>query len=116
MKMKFDKSKAFFSIFYSLGQITLGFLFHPYQTMQMVIEDRVYSWMAVLPVGALLGVILIWRRIIVPFVRLFFSCGQSSFALCGVLPFLSHFVILYSLLWQILLLYLAIRFFLLSRK
>src|SRR3989304_5609701 len=101
--MKIDKSKAVLSIFYSLGQITLGFLLHPYQTMQMVVIDRVYAWMVVLPIGTLFGVIALWRGVVVPFVRLFFSCGRSNLILCDTLPFLSHTIILYCFFWQVLL-------------
>ncbi|NCN03715.1 MAG: hypothetical protein GW942_01410 [Candidatus Pacebacteria bacterium] len=115
--MKFDKSSALLSIFYSLGQITLGFLLHPYQTMQMVVKDRVYNWMVLLPMATLFGIILAWKNLFVPVVRMFFSCSQSGVVLCDWLPFISKIVILYSWLWQILLLYLFFRFFILfSRK
>lgn len=114
--MKVDKSKAIVSIFYSLGQITLGFLLHPYQTMQTVVTDRVYIWMALLPVTALFGIIVIWKKLLVPLVRTFFSCSQSGLFLCDLLPFISKIVILYSWLWQGLLLYLFIRFFFLYKK
>jgi len=115
--MKVDKSRAIISIFYSLGQITLGFLLHPYQTMQTVVSDKVYAWMALLPVSALFGIIIIWKNIIVPFVRNFFSCSQSGLFLCDLLPFISKVVIIYAWAWQALLLYLFIRFFVLySRK
>ena len=114
--MKADKSKAILSVFYSLGQITLGFLLHPYQTMQTVVGDKVYSWMALLPVTALFGIIIIWKSIMVPLVRNFFSCSQSGLFLCDLLPFVSKVIILYAWLWQGLLFYLFIRFFFLYSK
>lgn len=114
--MKVDKSKAFLSVFYSLGQITLGFLLHPYQTMQMVVKDQVYNWMVLIPMTTLFGIILFWKNLFVPFVRIFFSCSQTNLFLCNWLPFISKVVILYCWLWQVLLLYLFIRFFLLFRK
>lgn len=114
--MKIDKSKAVISIFYSLGQITLGFLLHPYQTMQTVVNDKVYSWMALLPVTALFGLIAVWKKIIVPLMRNFFSCSQSGVFLCDWLPFISKVVVLYAWLWQGLLFYLFIRFFFLYSK
>jgi hypothetical protein len=114
--MNVDKSKALVSIIYSLGQITLGFLLHPYQTMQTVVKDRVYVWMVLLPVSVLLGIILIWKNFVVPFVRIFFSCSQSGLFLCDWLPFISKVVVLYSWLWQGLLIYLFFRFFFLFSR
>lgn len=114
--MKFDKSRAVTSILYSVGQITLGFLLHPYQTMQTVVSDRVYAWMFLLPVALLLSIISLWKSLVVPLVRIFFSCSQSSLFLCDWLPFLSKVVILYCWLWQGLLFYLFLRFWWLYSK
>ena len=97
---------------YSIGQITLGLLLHPYQTMQSLVEDGVFVWMTLLPTAVLAVVILLWRLLIVPVVQLVFSCqGGGGFAvLCGTLPFLSDWLMLFCLYWQVLLLYLLVRF------
>lgn len=114
--MKLNKSKLVTSIIYSVGQITLGFLLHPYQTMQTVVADRVYAWMFLLPIGLLLTIISLWKQVVVPVVRLYFSCSESAFFLCDWLPYLSKVVILYCWLWQGLLLYLFLRFYFFYRK
>ena len=101
---------AFSSIIYSLGQITLGLLLHPYQTMQSLVEDKVFIWMSLLPTGVLAIAILGWRLLVVPIVRLVFSCQQTGFWGCELIPLFSHWLTFFCLYWQILLLYLLFRF------
>jgi hypothetical protein len=38
-----DKLTLIDSIFYSLGQIILGLFLHPYQSMQNLVRDRVFT-------------------------------------------------------------------------
>ncbi len=113
--MKLDKSQVLASAAYSVGQITLGFLLHPYQTMQTVVMDKVYAWMFLFPIGLLLAIISLWKNVIVPVVRIYFSCSEVSFFMCDWLPYLSKVVILYCWLWQGLLLYLFLRFYFLYK-
>lgn len=98
------------SFIYSLGQITLGLLLHPYQTMQSLVRDRVFVWMSLLPTVVLALVTLVWRFLIVPIVSLVFSCQNLSVAVCEVLPFVSNVITFFCLYWQVLLLYLMFRF------
>lgn len=97
------------SIIYSLGQITLGLLLHPYQTVQSLVRDKVFVWMSLLPTLVLGVVTLGWRFVIVPLVRVVFSC-QSGFVGCEWLPFISNWLTFFCLYWQVLLLYLLFRF------
>ena|SRR3989344_9467291 len=98
------------SVIYSIGQIGLGLLLHPYQTMQMLVEDKVFVGMTLLPTGILAIVTLLWRGLIVPLVRLFFSCQTSGFWACHYLIFISNWLTFFMIFWQILLLYLLFRF------
>lgn len=102
--------KNIISIIYSLGQITLGLLLHPYQTMQMLVEDKVFVWMSLLPTGVLALVTIGWRFGIVPLVRLVFTCSASHFFACGYLTFISNWLTFFCIFWQVLLLYLLFRF------
>ncbi len=103
-------ASAFFSISYSLGQIALGLLLHPYQTMQSLVEDKVFVWMTLLPTGILGLVTVMWRFILVPTVQLAFSCSSSSFFLCDYLPFFSNWLTFFCIYWQVMLFYLLYRF------
>jgi hypothetical protein len=105
------------SVAYSIGQLTLGLLLHPYQTMQSLVEEKVFVWMALLPTGVLALVTLLWRFGVVPVVQLVFSCsaggvlvGEGLVALCGWLPFFSNWLTFFCVYWQVLLLYLLFRF------
>ncbi len=98
------------SIIYSTGQITLGLLLHPYQTMQMLVEDKVFVWMSLLPTLVLAIVTVLWKFVIVPVVRLVFSCSTTQFAGCHYLVFGSNWITFFCIYWQILLLYLLFRF------
>lgn len=104
------KRNAFFSFIYSLGQITLGLLLHPYQTAQSLVRDKVFIWMILLPTGVLGIVTTLWRFIVVPLVRVVFSCQGSFLGGCEFLSFFSNWITFFCIYWQILLLYLLFRF------
>lgn len=105
------------SFLYSCGQIGLGLLVHPYQTMQSLVEEKVFVWMSLLPMGVLAAVTITWRYIIVPMVGMVFSCQQTGFIGCQLLPFLSNWITFFIVYWQVLLVYLLFRFWLVwSRK
>lgn len=96
--------------FYSLGQITLGLLVHPYQTMQLLVEDKVFVWMSLLPTLILAVLTIFWRFLLVPMVQVVFTCQTSSLWACEWLSFVSNFVTFYCIYWQVLLMYLLFRF------
>lgn len=103
------------SFFYSMGQITLGLLLHPYQTMQSLVEDKVFVWMTFLPAGVYVLAKVVWHFLIVPLVRYAFSCSTSNFLGCDLIPFVANWLVLFCVFWQILLVYLLLRFFLIFR-
>lgn len=105
-----NSRRVFFSTMYSVGQITLGLLLHPYQTMQSLVQDKVFVWMALLPTVVLAVVTVIWRYGVVPVVRLVFSCHTSDFLACQWLPFFSNWLTFFCIYWQLILFYLLIRF------
>lgn len=98
------------SMGYSLGQIGLGLFLHPYQTMQSLVAEKVFIWMTLFPSGVLAVVTLLWRFVIVPMVRILFSCQRTPILACDTLPFFSNWLTFFCLYWQILLLYLLFRF------
>jgi hypothetical protein len=98
------------SVGYALGQITLGLLLHPYQTMQSLVKDKIFSWMALLPTGVLAVVTILWRFVIVPLVQLVFSCQSTGFWGCSWLPFVSNTLTFFCFYWQVMLIYLLFRF------
>lgn len=98
------------SIGYALGRISLGLLLHPYQTMQSLFKERVFIWLTLLPTQILALITIGWRLILVPAVREFFSCQASGLFLCGWLTFLSNLITFFCVFWQLMLLYLLVRF------
>ena len=101
---------------YSIGQITLGLLLHPYQTAQSLVRERVFAWMLWLPAMTVGGVYGVWKLLVVPLVRTVFSCQQSGLGLCAILPLCSDWLLFFCVYWQIMLLYLWARFALNLRK
>jgi hypothetical protein len=95
---------------YAIFQIGSGLLVHPYQTMQSLVQEKLFVWMVLLPSFMLALVTLGWRFGIVPLVRLIFSCKATAFIGCDALPFVSDWITFFCLYWQILLFYLLFRF------
>jgi hypothetical protein len=104
------KRKVVLSATYSLGQISVGLVLHPYQTMQNLVREKIFVWMTLLPSLVLMIVTALWKIIIVPLVGLFFSCAQSKIIGCDWLVFVSNAITFYCIYWQILLFYLLVRF------
>lgn len=98
------------SFLYSIAQITLGLVLHPYQTMQSLLEDKVFVWMTLLPSLVLAVVTLTWRWLIVPSVQDFYSCQTTYVFICDYLSFIGNCLVFFCIYWQILLLYLLFRF------
>jgi len=105
-----SKRKVVLLTTYSLGQILVGLVLHPYQTMQGLVREKIFVWMALLPSFILMSVTILWKIAVVPLVGLFFSCVQSEIINCSWLGFASNIITFYCIYWQILLFYLLIRF------
>jgi len=104
------------SFLYACGKITLGLLLHPYQTMQSLVQERVFLWLTLLPSAVFILAKVVWLLVLVPVVRFAFSCSTSGFFGCELIPFLANWLVLFCFYWQILLLYLALRFLLAFRE
>lgn len=100
----------FSSVIYALFQITQGLLLHPYQTAQSLVREQRFAWMVWLPTITVGGAYLVWRLVVVPLVRLVFTCQQSVWPVCIVLPPISNGLVFFCLYWQVLLFYLWFRF------
>lgn len=104
------KRKLVLSTTYSLGQISVGLVLHPYQTMQALVREKIFVWMSLLPSLLLMVTTVLWKIVIVPLVRFVFSCSQSVVINCDWLSFISNVISFYCIYWQLLLFYLLIRF------
>jgi hypothetical protein len=97
------------SVMYSIGQLGLGLLLHPYQTMQMLVEDKIFVWMALIPTLLLGFVTLVWRLFVTPLLIILLS-GVSTEGFDVLLIFFTNWFTFFMLFWQVLLLYLLFRF------
>lgn len=114
--MKVPKTQFILSIMYALGQITLGLLLHPYQTVQSLVRDKAFFWMAALPLLTSIIVKIFWSFVFVPLVRMVFSCSVTPFFGCNLIPFFAQWLLFFCMYWQIVVAYLFIRFSLAFRS
>jgi hypothetical protein len=100
-----------YSIAYSLGQIILGFLLHPFQTMQILVRDKYWLWMVLTPSVILLLGFILWQSTWTIIFYFFAPTPEFLLPLFGLLLLLiKHWFFYFCLLWQILLLLLLIKF------
>ncbi len=88
-----------FAFSYSVVRISYGLLVHPYQTAQLLVVEKVFVWLTLLPSLLLVLLTLIWK-----FFKLIPIPGT------GVVSFLATWVSFFCLYWQVLLGYLLVRF------
>ena len=98
------------SFVYACSKITVGLLLHPYQTMQSLVREHVFLWLALLPTAVFVLAKAVWFFVLVPIVRYIFSCSTSGFFGCDLISFIANWLVLFCVYWQILLLYLTLRF------
>ena len=95
-----DKLSWFESLVYSISQIILGLFFHPYQTMQTLVRDRVFTPLVLLPtLLALIAYLLFGWWLLAAFY-------ETSM----IFRLIYRSLFFFFLLWQLLLLYLWRRF------
>lgn len=87
---------------YSIFQASAGLLLHPYQTMQYLVEEKVFVWLTFIPTFILAVFVLLWWLSI----RYFFL----SIPFIGLWAFALVWAVCFTVFWQILLLYFLIRF------
>lgn len=98
------------SAFYAVIRIAVGMIVHPYQTLQSVVEEKVFLWLAVLPAGILFCLMLVWRWWLLPNLEFWFDCYPYYPYLCRGVKIAAAWISFFLLYWQILVGYLTIRF------
>lgn len=105
------------SFFYALGRFAIGLLIHPYQTMQLLVEEGVFVWLAFLPAMILGFATAAWRALLLPILRISsrFICQGWQQTCLGLgtawMSFAATWIVVFCIYWQILLLYLLFRFY-----
>lgn len=93
---------------YALFQILQGLLIHPYPTMRQLVREKVFVWMTASPVFLWLSAVVMWK---LTELVLF-----SLFPYIGFWMFLALWFTTGIALYQILLIYLLLRFFRAARR
>jgi predicted neutral ceramidase superfamily lipid hydrolase len=96
------------SFFYALGRFALGLLLHPYQTMQMIVEHKLFVWLTLMPTLFLALTTLVWKLIVWLFS--FLLTIPSSPLLINSYSFFTTWIVVFCIYWQLMLFYLLIRF------
>ena len=99
----FNRRRAALSFTYSFGQIFLGLLLHPFQTMRMLVEDKYWAWLSFLPLLLLILAFILWH-VLVYFLP---SIFDHQFFL---LELLKWWVFYFCFFWQFILISLLIKF------
>ncbi|MDR0462977.1 MAG: hypothetical protein LBG64_02030 [Pseudomonadales bacterium] len=94
---------------YVVGQLVLGLLLHPYQTMQSIVRGKYFSFFTLTPLVILIVLIPLWRFLVFPIFDIFDFAGGYFTEL------IKFFVVFFCLQWQALLGYLCIKFWLAFR-
>ncbi|MEA2057007.1 MAG: hypothetical protein U9O78_04890 [Patescibacteria group bacterium] len=100
------------SFVYALLKFAFGLLIHPYQTMQDLVDQKLFVWLAILPMMILVFLTLFWNLIFVPLALVVFDSKAmvGAGAVQASLSFLATWITTFCFYWQMMLLYLLIRF------
>lgn len=104
------KKQVVASFLYSIGRIALGLLLHPYQTVQSLTQETAFAWMVALPTLVFVLAKIVWLFVLVPVVRIVFSCSSTAFFGCDLIPFFANWLLLFCIYWQVIIVYLYLRF------
>ncbi len=108
--LKPHKPSFVYSSLYATCQISGGMILHPYQTLQAVVQEKVFLWLTVLPFTILVILMLNWRLWILPTLEFWFDCQPSYPYICRAVNVVATWVSFFLLYWQILVGYLTVRF------
>gem|GEM_PF-497408 len=111
-----SQPSLFFSSLYAILRISAGMILHPYQTLQSVVQEKIFLWLTVLPAVILFILMLNWRFWILPNLEIWFDCEPYYPYICKAVRVLAAWVSFFLLYWQLLVGYLTIRFLLAFRK
>lgn len=118
------KRQAVLTATYVLGQSLLGLWIHPFRTVRQLVEDRVWWFLVFWPAIILASLFFLWRGLIWPLAEYGASwiiAGTNltpriiGWILAG-LDFLKWWVFYICLIWEALVLTLAIKFELFFRS
>jgi hypothetical protein len=100
------------SYIYALFRFSLGLLLHPYQTMQILVVQKTFIWIALMPVIFLGLLIVLSKAVLFPLITFFLSVltlPQTPLVF-ALYSFFTTWLVIFVVYWQILLLYLLFRF------
>lgn len=102
MSAGYQVKHATWGLAYSLFQIVQGLLIHPYQTMRQLVREKVFIWMTFSPIFLWIFSLFVWKILEI----LLFSL----FPYPGFWVFLALWFTVGIGMYQMLLLYLLLRF------
>jgi hypothetical protein len=114
--MRVVQPSLFFSGLYAVFRISVGMVVHPYQTLQSVVQEKIFLWLTLLPSVILFILMLNWRFWILPNLEIWFECQPHYPYICTAVRFLAAWISFFCLYWQLLVGYLTVRFLLAFRK
>ena len=95
------------SFFYAVGRFALGLLLHPYQTMQLLVRQRIFVWVVLTPAIFWIILLISNQYLIAPTLSyLKISCPEMR----QVTSFFRMWISIFALYWQLMLFYLLLRF------
>lgn len=99
------------SLTYSLGQIILGLLCHPFQTVQVLVRDKYWLWMAFFPIFIFVLGFAIWQGGWWLIFNVFSSTPIELLPMMKIcLDLIKWWFFYFCLIWQVILLLLLIKF------
>jgi hypothetical protein len=96
------------SFVYALLRFAFGLLIHPYQTMQDLVEEKMFIWLAILPTLVLAILTIFWDLILCPL--LLASLDLDIYLISKTVSFIATWFTMFCFYWQLMLFYLLIRF------
>lgn len=106
----------FFSSIYAVFRISAGMILHPYQTLQSVVQEKIFLWLTILPAATLFILMLNWRFWILPNLEIWFECYPNYPLICHAVRGVAAWISFFCLYWQLLVGYLTVRFLLAFRR
>ncbi len=96
------------SFIYALLRFAFGLLVHPYQTMQNLVEERVFIWLAILPTVVLAFLTIFWNLILLPLLLVILNL--DGYLISKTVSLIATWFTMFCFYWQLMLFYLLIRF------
>jgi hypothetical protein len=98
------------SALYASASFATGLLLHPYQTLQSIVQEKVFLWMSFLPAAILVFLVINWRVWMLPTLEFWFECQPNYPYICRVVKLVAAWITFFCLYWQVLVSYLTVRF------